>query len=174
MSTVSSVSSSLTSSIRGYGGLASGLDRDTLIEQFTAGTRSKIAQQKQKQQKLQWTQEAIRNITDKIYDFTNSFTSYSSASNLTSTKLFSRSLINAVGENSKYVSATGSAASAENMSISRIKQLATNATMNTGSVSAKTLTTADLGVGENGKLDALKEISTIEGDTLYIKYGTST
>lgn len=174
MSTVSSVSSSLTSSIRGYGGLASGLDRDTLIEQFTAGTRSKIAQQKQKQQKLQWTQEAIRNITDKIYNFTNSFTSYSSSSNLTSTKLFSRSVVNAVGENSKYVSVTGTAASAENMSISRIKKLATNATMNTGSVSAKTLTTADLGVGENGKLDALKEISTIEGDTLYIKYGTST
>ena len=79
MSTISSVSSNLTSSIRGFGGLASGLDRDTLIEQFTAGTRSKIAQQKQKQQKLQWTQEAIRNITDKIYDFTNSFTSYSSS-----------------------------------------------------------------------------------------------
>lgn len=174
MSTISSVSSNLTSSIRGFGGLASGLDRDTLIEQFTAGTRSKIAQQKQKQQKLQWTQEAIRNITDKIYDFTNSFTSYSSASNLTSTKLFSRSVVNAVGENSKYVSVTGTAASAENMSISRIKKLATNATMNTGSVSAKTLTTADLGVGENGELDALKEISTIEGDTLYIKYGTST
>ena len=72
MSTISSVSSNLTSSIRGFGGLASGLDRDTLIEQFTAGTRSKIAQQKQKQQKLQWTQEAIRNITDKIYNFTNS------------------------------------------------------------------------------------------------------
>ena len=174
MSTISSVSSNLTSSIRGFGGLASGLDRDTLIEQFTAGTRSKIAQQKQKQQKLQWTQEAIRNITDKIYNFTNSFTSYSSSSNLTSTKLFSRSVVNAVGENSKYVSVTGTAASAENMSISRIKKLATNATMNTGSVSAKTLTTADLGVGENGKLDASKEVSTIEGDTLYIKYGTST
>ena len=104
ISSVNSTGSSLTSSIRGFGGLASGLDRDTLIEQFTAGTRSKIAQQKQKQQKLQWTQEAIRGISDKIYDFSSKFTSFSSSSNLTSSKLFSRSQISVNGVNSKYVS----------------------------------------------------------------------
>ncbi len=178
MASISSVNnttgSSLTSSIRGFGGLASGLDRDTLIEQFTAGTRSKIAQQKQKQQKLQWTQEAIRGISDKIYDFSNKFTSFSSSSNLTSSKLFSRSQISVNGVNSKYVSATGSAASAENLSINRVKQLASNATMNTGTVSSKTLTTADLGLGTAGKLDTNKEISTIAGDMLYVKYGNST
>lgn len=177
MASISSVNnttgSSLTSSIRGFGGLASGLDRDTLIEQFTAGTRSKIAQQKQKQQKLQWTQEAIRGISDKIYDFSSKFTSFSSASNLTSSKLFSRSQISVNGVNSKYVSATGSAASAENLSINRIKQLASNATMNTGTVSSKTLTTADLGLTD-GKLDATKAVSTIAGDMLYVKYGNST
>ncbi len=174
ISSVNSTGSSLTSSIRGFGGLASGLDRDTLIEQFTAGTRSKIAQQKQKQQKLQWTQEAIRGISDKIYDFSNKFTSFSSASNLTSSKLFSRSQISVNGVNSKYVSATGSAASAENLSINRVKQLARNATMNTGEVSSKTLTTANLGLGADGKLDTNKEISTIAGDMLYVKYGNST
>ena len=174
ISSVNSTGSSLTSSIRGFGGLASGLDRDTLIEQFTAGTRSKIAQQKQKQQKLQWTQEAIRGISDKIYDFSSKFTSFSSSSNLTSSKLFSRSQISVNGVNSKYVSATGSAASAENLSINRVKQLASNATMNTGTVSSKTLTTADLGLGTAGKLDTNKEISTIAGDMLYVKYGNST
>lgn len=174
ISSVNSTGSSLTSSIRGFGGLASGLDRDTLIEQFTAGTRSKIAQQKQKQQKLQWTQEAIRGISDKIYDFSSKFTSFSSSSNLTSSKLFSRSQISVNGVNSKYVSATGSAASAENLSINRIKQLASNATMNTGTVSSKTLTTADLGLGTGGTLDATKAVSTIAGDMLYVKYGNST
>ncbi len=177
MASISSVNnttgSSLTSSIRGFGGLASGLDRDTLIEQFTAGTRSKIAQQKQKQQKLQWTQEAIRGISDKIYDFSSKFTSFSSSSNLTSSKLFSRSQISVNGVNSKYVSATGSAASAENLSINRVKQLARNATMNTGEVSSKTLTTADLGLTD-GKLDTTKAVSTIAGDMLYVKYGNST
>lgn len=178
MASISSVNnttgSSLTSSIRGFGGLASGLDRDTLIEQFTAGTRSKIAQQKQKQQKLQWTQEAIRGISDKIYDFSSKFTSFSSSSNLTSSKLFSRSQISVNGVNSKYVSATGSAASAENLSINRVQQLARNATMNTGAVSSKTLTTANLGLGAGGKLDATKAVSTIAGDMLYVKYGNST
>ena len=174
ISSVNSTGSSLTSSIRGFGGLASGLDRDTLIEQFTAGTRSKIAQQKQKQQKLQWTQEAIRGISDKIYDFSSKFTSFSSSSNLTSSKLFSRSQISVNGVNSKYVSATGSAASAENLSINRVKQLARNATMNTGAVSSKTLTTADLGLTDGGKLDATKAVSTIAGDMLYVKYGNST
>ena len=178
MASISSVNnttgSSLTSSIRGFGGLASGLDRDTLIEQFTAGTRSKIAQQKQKQQKLQWTQEAIRGISDKIYDFSSKFTSFSSSSNLTSSKLFSRSQISVNGVNSKYVSATGSAASAENLSINRVQQLASNATMNTGAVSSKTLTTANLGLSAGGTLDTNKDISTIAGDMLYVKYGNST
>ena len=174
ISSVNSTGSSLTSSIRGFGGLASGLDRDTLIEQFTAGTRSKIAQQKQKQQKLQWTQEAIRGISDKIYDFSSKFTSFSSSSNLTSSKLFSRSQISVNGVNSKYVSATGSAASAENLSINRVKQLARNATMNTGEVSSKTLTTANLGLTDGGKLNETKAVSTIAGDMLYVKYGNST
>lgn len=76
--------------------------------------------------------------------------------------------------NSKYVSATGSAASAENLSINRIKQLASNATMNTGAVSSKTLTTADLGLTDSGKLNETKAVSTIAGDMLYVKYGNST
>ncbi|MBR5229700.1 MAG: flagellar filament capping protein FliD [Firmicutes bacterium] len=172
MASISSVNSSgsgLSSSLQGFGGLASGLDRDSLIEQFTAATRSKIAKQKQQQQKLEWTQTAIRNITSKIYNFSNSFTSYSSATNLTSKALFSRSQISAVGENSKYVSVTGTAASAENLSISRIKQLASNASMSTGSVSAKTLSTAE--ISATGNLSDKKEISAIEGDALYVRYG---
>lgn len=161
-----SLSSSL-SSIRGYGGLASGLDRDTLIEQMTSGTQAKIAAQKQKQTKIQWTQEAIRNITSKIYGFTTDFTSYASAKNLTSTKLFSRNQITALGENSKYVSVSGTAASAENMSIARIKQLARNASMTASGVSTGALTTGDM----SNKLDTKTNVSTIVGNSLYIKYG---
>jgi flagellar hook-associated protein 2 len=40
---------SLSSSVRGYGGLASGLDRDSLIQGMTAGTRAKIAKQQKRQ-----------------------------------------------------------------------------------------------------------------------------
>lgn len=161
-----SLSSSL-SSIRGYGGLASGLDRDTLIEQMTSGTQAKIAAQKQKQTKIQWTQEAIRNITSKIYGFTTDFTSYASSKNLTSTKLFSRNLITALGENSKYVSVSGTAASAENMSIARIKQLARNASMTASGVSTGVMSTGAM----ESDLSKTSEVSTIVGNSLYIKYG---
>ena len=45
MSTIGGLTTSTTSSIRGYGGLASGMDRDSLIEGMTYGTTSKITQQ---------------------------------------------------------------------------------------------------------------------------------
>lgn len=164
--------SSLSSQIRGYGGLASGLDRDTLIEQMTSGTRSKIAKQKQEQTKIEWKQEAMRDITSKIYNFTNDYTSYSSANNLLSSTLFSRNQVTAVGDNSKYISVSGTAASAENMSIAGIKQLAKNASLTTNTLTDQKLKTADLGLGENGDLSKSKTVSTIAGDALYIKYGT--
>ena len=60
MATVGGLSTSTSSSIRGYGGLASGLDRDSLIEGMTMGTTNKITQQQQKQQKLEWKQAAVQ------------------------------------------------------------------------------------------------------------------
>ena len=59
MSSVGSLSTSTSTSIRGYGGLASGLDRDELIKGMTLGTTTKINKQEQKKQQAQWRQEAI-------------------------------------------------------------------------------------------------------------------
>ena len=43
MASVSSATSSLgNTSLRGYGGMASGIDRDEIIEQMTLGTTTKI------------------------------------------------------------------------------------------------------------------------------------
>ena len=50
MSTIGGLTGSTTSNIRGYGGLASGMDRDSLIEGMTYGTTSKITKKKQKKQ----------------------------------------------------------------------------------------------------------------------------
>lgn len=167
MSSIGGLTSS-TSSIRGYGGLASGLDRDTLIEQLTYGTRSKIAKQQQKQQLLQWEQDAIRAMTDKIYDFTNKYTSYANPStNLTGSGLFSRNQITAEGANSKYVSVSGTSTSADMMSIVGIKQLAEDAKMTTsadaftGSILTKQLDlTGDF------------EMNLLEGQSIYVTHGT--
>lgn len=166
--------SSLSSQIRGYGGLASGLDRDSLIEQMTAATRSKIAKQGQQKTKLEWQRDALRDITSKIYNYTSDYTSYSSSKNLLSSNLFSRNQITAVGENSKYVSVTGTASSSVNMSIAAIKQLATNARLTTtGSISNGILNTGEMKLGSGGDLSATEGVSTIAGDVLYIKYGTT-
>ena len=167
----SSSYSSLSSQIRGYGGLASGLDRDTLIEQMTAGTRSKIAKQGQQKTKIEWQMEAMRDITSKIYGFTSNYTSYASSNNLLSSTLFSRNLVTAVGANSKYVSVSGTANAAENMSIAGIKQLASNAKLTTGTVSNRKLDSGMMMVGTNGELSVETEVSTIAGDAFYIKYG---
>ncbi len=166
--------SSLSSQIRGYGGLASGLDRDSLIEQMTSATRSKIAKQGQQRTKLEWKQEAMREITGKIYNFTSDYTSYSSSKNLLSSNLFSRNQVTAVGDNSKYVSVSGTASSSVNMSIAAIKQLATNARLTTtGSISNGILNTGEMKLGSGGDLSATEGVSTIAGDVLYIKYGTT-
>lgn len=164
--------SSLSSQIRGYGGLASGLDRDTLIEQMTSGTRAKIAKQKQEQTKIEWKQEAMRDITSKIYNFTSNYASYASANNLLSSKLFSRNQITAVGENSKYISVSGTAGAAENISIAGIKQLAKNASLTTGRVTDQKLQTEVMDFAEGGKLTTKSDVSTIAGDSFTIKYGT--
>lgn len=166
--------SSLSSQIRGYGGLASGLDRDSLIEQMTAAMRSKIAKQGQQKTKLEWQRDALRDITSKIYNYTSDYTSYSSSKNLLSSNLFSRNQITAVGENSKYVSVSGTASSSVNMSIAAIKQLATNARLTTtGSISNGILNTGEMKLGSGGDLSATEGVSTIAGDVLYIKYGTT-
>lgn len=171
VSSTGSSYSSLSSQIRGYGGLASGLDRDTLIEQMTSGTRAKIAKQKQEQTRISWKQEAMRDITSKIYNFTSDYASYSSANNLLSSNLFSRNKITAVGENSKYISVSGTTASAENMSIARVKQLASNASLTTGKVTSQLLKTKAMELADDGTLSKETSVSTIAGDAFYIKYG---
>ena len=63
MSSVSSTSSSLgNTALRGYGGLASGIDRDALIEQMTARTTSKITAKKKAMTKLEWKRDAYRSV----------------------------------------------------------------------------------------------------------------
>lgn len=56
----------------GIGGLASGLDTDSLVEQLTAGTRSKISTQGQKKTLLQWQQTAYRSVATTLRAFQSS------------------------------------------------------------------------------------------------------
>ena len=174
---LSSSTSSSLNSIRGYGGLASGLDRDTLIEQMTAATQSKIDAKNQQKTKLEWEQEAIRSITDKMYDFSQSYTSYSSSTNLLGTSLYNRTVLTASGTNAKYVSVTGSAKTGALPSILGVKQLAQKAmAKSSGSVSDRKVSTNMMGAAsaESGKKlsDVKVNFNMAGGESIYVKYGT--
>lgn len=164
---IGGLSGSTSNSIRGYGGLASGLDRDSLIEGMTQGTNSKIEAQRQKKTSLEWKQSIIRNITDKMIGFGDKYTStMSSSTNLFSSVFWGRSVITALGANSKFVSVSGMANSGSSPSITAIKQLAEKASWtSSGAVSDGKL--------ESGSIDpdTPEKIENLQGKSLKIKYG---
>lgn len=169
MASIDALTSS-TSSIRGYGGLASGLDRDTLIEQLTAGTQAKIDKANQDKTKLEWEQEAIRAITDMMYDFTQKYTSYSSSTNLLGSAFYGRTDITANGANSKYVSVTGSTNTADLMTVLGVKELAQAASLKTnGNASDRTLNLGEISMN----LDDVTDVNVVGGGQIYIKYGST-
>lgn len=147
-------------------GLVSGMDTETMIENMTASTRSKIAKQQQKKQLLEWKTEAMRSISDLLVNFKNKFTSFTNpATNLLSSSFFNRNQISTFGVNSKYIKATGTSNSAESLSILGVKQMASSASMNIGSASDKVMET---GVFD---LNAETDVSSISGTSMKVKFG---
>ena len=135
MSSVSSTSSSLgNTALRGFGGLASGIDRDTLIEQMTARTTSKITAKKQAMTKLEWKRDAYRSISNKIIDLQDNYLSYSATKSLKNSDFFAKNQVSVQGDPdyTKYISATGNADTASRVSVLGVNQLATSATLISG------------------------------------------
>lgn len=130
MASISGATSSLgNTSLKGFGGLASGIDRDALIEQMTAGTTSKITNQKLAMTQLQWKQEAFRSISGKILDLQDKYLGYSSTSSLKDPSFFAKNQITVNGDPNitKYVTASGTSSMIDHLSILGVKQLATAA-----------------------------------------------
>ena len=167
-------STTSASTIRGYGGLASGLDTDTLIENMTYATRAKIAKQKQNLQSLEWEQEGVQSISSKLVELSQSYTSYTSSTNLSSSKFWARSSITTTGTYSSYVSATGTSSSVDLVSIAGVKQLAKAATMSSNStVSDGKLTTGDITIIDDSGSVSEAQVSKLEGNSLKIQYGST-
>lgn len=167
ISGLSGTTSSSLNSLRGYGGLSSGLDRDTLIENLTYGTTSKITQQRLKKTTLQWKQDAFRNISSKMISFAEKYTStFTSSTNLFSSSFWGRSSISAHGANSKYVSVSGTALSESSFAVAGIKQLAQKAKWSSDAgISDSTL--------KSGTIDPSKPIESeiLQGKTLEVEFG---
>ena len=135
MSSVSRTSSSLgNTALRGYGGLASGIDRDALIEQMTARTTSKITAKKQAMTKLEWKRDAYRSISNKIIDLQDNYLSYSATKSLKNSDFFAKNQVSVQGDPdyTKYISATGNADTASRVSVLGVNRLATSATLISG------------------------------------------
>lgn len=167
ISSLSSSTNSAMSSLRGYGGLSSGLDRDELIAGMTSGTQTKITKQQQAKTRLQWQQEAYRNISNKMIAFANKYTAtMSSGTNLFSDAFWGAASTSVVGANSKFISVTGAnKTAAANVSILGVKQLATNTKMMSGkAVSDRTLSTGTIKTGN-------QDVSTVAGKNLQFTVG---
>lgn len=174
MSSVGSLSTSTSTSIRGYGGLASGLDRDELIKGMTLGTTTKINKQEQKKQQVQWRQEAIQTISSAMIGFHSKYTeTLTSSTNLFSSLLWGRNKITTSGINSKYVSVTGTASGADAITIMGIAQKAEDAKWSSSNkVSSGTLSSDKIAINTTDP-EAYK-VENLVGKTIDIKYGGTT
>ncbi|MFW5677334.1 MAG: flagellar cap protein FliD N-terminal domain-containing protein, partial [Acetivibrio ethanolgignens] len=165
--TSSSILSALSN--KRFSGLASGLDTDELVKNMTSSTRSKIAKIEQQKQKAQWKMDGYRSISSKLINFQNKFTSYTSSTNLRSVAFYNKSVITSVGENSKYVKASGSGDNIGNATIAGVKQLATKTSyVSTAPVSGSTLTGAEIDVTQEVKT------SKLAGQSFSFTYNNST
>ena len=125
MATVSSTSSiSNLTAKTGMGGLVSGLDVDTLVEQMTATSRQKILKQKQTIQKLEWKQTAYRSVTTALKEFQSKYLDVLSATNFRSAAFMNA--VKASSSSSAVSVTTTTGAVPGSMKIDSITQLATN------------------------------------------------
>ncbi|MBQ9520957.1 MAG: flagellar filament capping protein FliD [Oscillospiraceae bacterium] len=174
MANINSLMSSTSSTTSLYGtrnvlsGLASGMDTEAMIENSVSGYKTKITQLEKEQTKYQWKQDAYRSITDKMYDLTQKYTSYTSKTNLYSNAFFNNSISTETVGNTDAVSKI----SATGRSSSDIQILAAQAaTAATYSVSANNLnlngsntTTSDMNLDDNITVGTLKGTMTLNYD----------
>ncbi len=159
MASVSASSSLGNTALRGFGGLVSGLDRDALIEQMTMGTQSKIDKIQSDMTKLEWKQEAYRNITDMILGMQDDYFSYGGSSTLTDGSFFGKTQITAVGkeEITDLIGVTGQSDMLEYLSILGVKQLASSAYWQSREVESGSITIDQSGFDNNSMVSSKLE-----------------
>lgn len=152
-------------------GLASGMDTEAMIQNSISGYLMKITSLQQSQTKIQWKQDAYRNIIDQMNSILQKYTSYTSKTNLSSNAFFTTAMrTQTLGANASAISATGTAKS--DIKINSVTQLATSAryTVDASKLDVKAASEA---VGTGINWGATKEVGQVNG-TLTLKYGNQT
>ncbi len=178
MANVNSISSnSYSSGTSLYGsrnvltGLASGMDTEAMIQNSVSGYQTKITQLQQSQTKLEWKQDAYRDLTDQMNSIVQKYTSYTSKTNLASNAFFTNSTTTtANGNNASAISATGKSTS--DIQINAVTKLATSARY---AVDAKALGLSVTEDAAGGAIDwgATRQVGQVKG-TMTLKYGNQT
>lgn len=175
VNSLSSNSYSSASSIYGsrnvLSGLASGMDTETLIENSVTGFQTKIAELQQSQTKLEWKQDAFRDIIGQMNSIVNKYTSFTSTTNLSSNTFFTGNVTTETkGANADAISATGSTKS--DIRINQVEQLAT-ATRYAVSAEKLDINADNRAVGAGIDWGRQEKVGQISG-TLSLKYGSKT
>jgi len=108
----------------GMAGLVSGLDTDTLVENLTSSSRTKITKQQQSLQLLEWKQSSYRGVSKILKEFQGKYLDVLSAKNFRSAAMFNS--VNATASSTKVSVSSTSAASAGTITVDKISQLATD------------------------------------------------
>ena len=128
LSTSATSSSGLgNTSLRGFGGMASGLDRDALIEQMSRGTQTKLTKARQETTQIEWKRDAFRELADKTIEFQDDFLSFASSNSVKNEELYESSVVDVRGDAAaaKYITASGASDMTKNLKISAVTKLAT-------------------------------------------------
>lgn len=108
----------------GMAGLVSGLDTDTLVENLTSASRTKITKQQQSLQSLEWKQSSYRGVSKILKEFQGKYLDVLSAKNFRSAAMFNS--VSATASSTKVSVSSTSAASAGTITVNKISQLATD------------------------------------------------
>ena len=157
----SSAYTTATSSKR-LSGIISGLDTDSIVQQLTMGTQSKIDKQMQNKQVAQWQQDSYREVIKALSEFEDKYFSTStSSSNILNSSFFNSTSIK---NTSTLLNVSGSASAAKNMVVTGISRLAKQAKLSSSyQVSNEEITT--------GTIQDDWTQSTISGGSITINYG---
>ena len=158
---------SLSAASKGFSGLASGIDTESVVKSMLSGTQSKIDSQNQKKTQLEYKQDMYRSVISDLQAFQTTYFSYTNqSSNLLSQSFFESKSASTTSSNYT-VSATSSAA-VGNVVVNKIESLAKNFKQTANSIAS----TAISGTLNTEKLQALSDALT--DDVITFKIGTKT
>lgn len=158
---------SLSAASKGFSGLASGIDTESVVKSMLSGTQNKIDSQNQRKTQLEYKQEMYRSVISDLQTFQTTYFSYTNqSSNLLSQSFFESK--NASTTSSNYTVTATSSAAVGNVTINEIKSLATNFKQTANS----TASTAITGTLSTEKIQSLSDALT--DDLITFKIGTKT